>query len=182
MPVRAHTHGAEVTTQQAAELLGVSRPHIVKLIDQGQLPARRVGTHRRVRLVDVLAYRDRTRLGNTARRPIHRGRLATRRQHDWIDERSRALGAAIAAKLLDSPGIRRRALERVRGQLGKASSRSRALLREWERLLDAAPLADIVEVLMGEGDRAVRLRQAHPFTNVLTPEERNAIFRYYETL
>ncbi|HLM67329.1 MAG TPA: helix-turn-helix domain-containing protein [Longimicrobium sp.] len=47
----------EVSTSVAAEFLGVSRPHVVKLIDSGLLPGRMAGTHRRVRMTDLLAYK-----------------------------------------------------------------------------------------------------------------------------
>lgn len=51
----------KLTTQQAADLLGVSRPTVVRLVNDGVLPAERIGNRHRLLLDDVLAYREERR-------------------------------------------------------------------------------------------------------------------------
>jgi excisionase family DNA binding protein len=56
-PISIVPVATEMTTQAAAEFLGCSRPHVVKLLEEGKIPFTKVGKHRRVKFEDISAYR-----------------------------------------------------------------------------------------------------------------------------
>lgn len=57
-PISIVPIATEVTTQKAAEMLGCSRPHLVKLLEDGQIAFTKIGKHRRIKLEDVLQYQQ----------------------------------------------------------------------------------------------------------------------------
>jgi excisionase family DNA binding protein len=58
-PVAVLANDSELSTQQAADYLGVSRPFFIGLLDRGVLPFRKVGAHRRIRVRDVIDHKSR---------------------------------------------------------------------------------------------------------------------------
>lgn len=104
----------------------------------------------------------------------------TRRSHQWIDERARALARAVADKLLAHPELMEIGLRNI-DRWSAAEVGCAAALREWRELLERGSVAVVVDLLCEESERAARMRQSNPFAGVLSPQERWGILRDYET-
>jgi excisionase family DNA binding protein len=147
-----------VTTGHAAAVLGTSRQHVVDLCRRGLLPYSSAGTHRRVRLDDVLRLKQ-----------------GQRRAGDLTMEQLRSLWLhqVVAGRLVTDPD---RTLRRARANLRAlkaAHPRGVAArwLSEWERLLEA-PTEEVLEALTSRSEKACELRQNSPFAGVVTERER----------
>lgn len=57
-PISIVPVATEVTTQVAAEILGCSRPHVVKLLETGEIKFTKIGKHRRIKYEDVISYKN----------------------------------------------------------------------------------------------------------------------------
>lgn len=99
------------------------------------------------------------------------------RHHQWIDQRSRALHDAVAARLEADPDLLNVARANLRRWM---STNPSAPLREWQSLLDTATLPQLLSVLRADDERAAWLRQSSPFAGVLTPAERRVILQRYD--
>lgn len=73
LPMTLIPHDAQLTTQQAADFLNVSRPYLIKLLEEGKIPHRKVGRHRRIRYADLHEFEQN----------------AAARQREAIDEMAR---------------------------------------------------------------------------------------------
>lgn len=144
-----------ISTGEAARLLGCSRQHVVDLCERGVLPFVSVGSHRRVRRVDVTG--------------LMRPQL-TRDQ-----ERSLWLHRVVAGRLaLDPQAVLTLAAKNLQ-HLRQVHPRGMTAqwLDEWQKVLDSGEDA-VFSVLTSPSARAVDLRQNSPFAGVLSDQERAA--------
>lgn len=147
-----------LTTGEAADLLGVSRQHVVDLCDRGDLLYSWSGKHRRIRRGDAA-------LVATGTRRVTRDQV-----------RSLLLALVVAGHIVVDPdGTRALAkanLRKVRDSSARGAAR--VWTEEWERLLEA-PLIDLLAALTSHSARGRELRQNSPFAGVLSDEERRLV-------
>lgn len=98
--------------------------------------------------------------------------------HQNIDARSRALASAVADELRRQPDLADVARKNVAAWMKSSSSGVRSTLEEWDDALKGST-EQIIELLTGEGERAVRLRQSNPFAGVLSSKQRNEILNRF---
>lgn len=149
-----------LTTGEAAEILGVSRQHIVNLSDRGEIDSTKVGAHRRIPLSEV----ERLRGGNG---------LTPER------EKSLRLHQALIGDLLENPdAVIIKARENIALWLPqqRADGMSASYLREWDRILGSG-LDRILEALTATDEKSFELRENSPFAGVLSQERRAKVLR-----
>ena len=155
---------AELSTSEAARLAGVSRQHLVDLCERGELPHRKVGTHRRIRAEDLARHLNAVRLI---------GASMTRK-----DRVSLAIHYLVAKQLLtDEERVRARArrnLETMR-QANRDGAATTYLV-EWERLI-YGPLEQLLATLAAVDHHARDLRNVTPFAGVVSDPQRRALIR-----
>jgi hypothetical protein len=103
------------------------------------------------------------------------------RSHEWIDARSLALDRAVADKLSAEPGLLDRALRTLARWVEQRQPAVPSVLLEWHEILTGWPQERILELLTSPEKTPQRLRQSNPFCGILSPEERLAILKEYES-
>lgn len=104
--------------------------------------------------------------------------------HEILDDRSLEMDRVIAGKIRANPKLVQIALANIERWLANPdySESSRQAVLEWKSIIENSPVGALVALLESDSEEACRLRQSSPFCGILTPDERQAIFRKYEAL
>jgi excisionase family DNA binding protein len=149
-------------TGEVAQILGVSRQHVVDMCDRGELPCIKVGTHRRI-----------------PRREVEN---LTRHRFTREQEKSLWLHRALLLPLLTEPdAVITTARENLRrwSEMHRSDGRTVDYLKKWERVLDDG-LDAVVEVVTSPSEEACEMRQNSPFAGVLPDETRVKVLRSFK--
>ena len=98
--------------------------------------------------------------------------------HRHIDARSRALAVAVAEELRRQPALVNVAKRNITAWMKNSSPGVLSTLEEWGVALSGST-DDIIELLTGEGERSVRMRQSNPFAGVLSSSQRTEILNRF---
>jgi excisionase family DNA binding protein len=152
-----------LTTGESAALLNSSRQHVVDLCERGELPYTTIGTHRRIRRLDVEAVRTRTnRLTRDQRRSL------------W-------LAYATAGKIVEDPvSAINLAWENLKGMRLASRGQARRWLEEWERLLGGS-IDNLLRVIVSPSPKSRELRQNSPFAGLLSKQERDQVLEAWRS-
>lgn len=153
-----------LTTGEAAEILGVSRQHIVNLSNRGEIASTKIGAHRRIPVSEVERLQ---------------GRSALTRER----EKSLRLHQALIGDLLENPdAVINKARENIARWLPqqREDGMSASYLREWEDILDSG-LERILEALTATDERSYELRENSPFAGVLSQDRRAKVLQTLRT-
>jgi hypothetical protein len=104
--------------------------------------------------------------------------------HEIVDDRSLEMDRGIAEKIRANPQLVQIALANIERWLANPdySESSRQAALEWKSIIENSSVGVLVTLLESSSEEARRLRQSSPFCGILTPDERQAIFRKYEAL
>ena len=104
--------------------------------------------------------------------------------HEILDDRSLEMDRVIAEKIRANPKLIQIALANIERWLANPdySESGREAALEWKRIIENSPVGVLATLLESSSEEARRLRQSSPFCGILTPDERQAIFRKYEAL
>ncbi len=155
-----------LTTGKAAQLIGVTRQHVINLANQGMLPYIMAGSHRRVRRGDVLRLAGRA--GADRGGPMTRDQIRSL----WLHR----VAAGHVAREPERSFLRAR--KRLRDLLQREMS-GEPWLRRWQDLIDEGP-EQVMRVMTGTDPRARELRQNSPLLGLLTAGERSATLEAFE--
>ncbi len=147
-------------TGEVAEILGVSRQHVVNLADRGDVASVKVGAHRRIPRAEVERLQGTTRLTEG-------------------QEKSLRLHQALIGDLLADPDL---VIGKARDNIARwlpeqrADGMTASYLHQWERILDGS-LERIIDALNATDEGSRELRENSPFAGVLSPERRTKILQ-----
>ena len=142
------------------------------VMDAIHLPVQTSDRWRCVRVASAIVHTTGIRL----RKPLSLG-VQT---HQEIDERALAMDSLIASRVRKCPELIEKARSVLERWLETASEDVKPVFFEWREVL-ALPIEEILAVVEGTDERAVRLRQSSPFCGILSREERTRILLGYES-